>query len=125
MKKIKIQSLRSLEAEMRAVARGEKRAPADAARQSFNSVEALLRLLTPENRILLAIIRDQHPESIAALAKITGRKPPNLTRTLSKLETAGFVVMKSVDNKRVPMARVKKLKIEIDPYSQSDRLELA
>jgi hypothetical protein len=36
----KIQSMDDLEAEMRAVARGEKPAPADAARPSFESVEA-------------------------------------------------------------------------------------
>lgn len=125
MKKFKVQSLASLEAEMRAVARGEKKAPADAARPSFNSVEALMRLLTPQNRMLLAIIRDRHPESIAALSKLTGRKAPNLTRTLSKLEAAGFVQMKSVDNRRMPVANIKKLRIEIDPYSQSDTLELA
>jgi predicted transcriptional regulator len=46
----KIQSMDDLEAEMRAVARGEKPAPADAARPSFESIAALMRLLTPENR---------------------------------------------------------------------------
>ena len=43
----KIQSLRALREEMKAVARGERPAPSDAARMSFNSVEALARLLTP------------------------------------------------------------------------------
>ena len=41
-----IQSLSALEEEMRAVARGEKPAPANAASPSFTSVEALARLLT-------------------------------------------------------------------------------
>lgn len=36
----KMQSLKDLEAEMHAVARGEKRAPADAAQASFQSIEA-------------------------------------------------------------------------------------
>jgi hypothetical protein len=40
--KIKIQSLQSLREEMRAMARGERPAPADAAMPSFNSVEALV-----------------------------------------------------------------------------------
>jgi predicted transcriptional regulator len=44
---------------MKAVARGERRAPRDAARPSFNSVAALVRLLTPENRALLATLRDR------------------------------------------------------------------
>jgi hypothetical protein len=40
----KIQSLRNLEAEMRAVARGDKPAPADAAHPSFESTEAFIQL---------------------------------------------------------------------------------
>lgn len=42
MTEYKIQSLEDLEAEMRAVAQGKKRAPADAARASFQSVAALM-----------------------------------------------------------------------------------
>jgi predicted transcriptional regulator len=63
MKRYKIQDLGSLEREMRAVVRGERPAQADAAKPSFNSVEAVVRLLTPENRQLLAIIRDRKPQS--------------------------------------------------------------
>lgn len=58
----KIQNLRSLREEMKAVARGERPAPPDAARMSFNSVEALARLLTPDNRRLLALTRDRRPQ---------------------------------------------------------------
>jgi predicted transcriptional regulator len=125
MKKARIQSLASLEAEMRAVARGERRAPTDAAKPSFNSVEALIRLLTPENRRLLAIIRDKKPSSIADLAKLTGRAASNLTRTLGKLEAAGLVRMQGLDKRKMPVATVKKLHVEIDPFSQQDRLEIA
>src|SRR5437773_11537198 len=45
MKHAKVQSLRSLREELKAVARGEKPAPADASKPSFNSVEAVVRLL--------------------------------------------------------------------------------
>jgi predicted transcriptional regulator len=121
----KIQSLRSLRAEMQAVARGARPAPADAAKPSFNSVEALVRLLTPENRHLLAIIRDRRPESVAALAAMTGRAQPNLTRTLAKLKAAGFITMKVVGRRKAPTAAVKTIVVEIDPYSNHDRLEVA
>ena len=47
---MKIQRMKDLIAEMRAVARGEVPAPADAALPSVESVEALVRLLTPDNR---------------------------------------------------------------------------
>ena len=121
----KIQSLEDLEAEMRAVARGKKPAPADAARASFQSVGALIRLLTPENRHLLAIIRDRKPQSINELAEITGRAAPNLTRTLAKLEAVGFVHMQTVQRRKVPTSVVGKLHVEIDPFSPNDRFEIA
>jgi hypothetical protein len=41
----KVQNLGSLHDEMKAVARGEKPAPTDAALPSFNSVDAVTRLL--------------------------------------------------------------------------------
>ena len=69
MTKYKVQSLRSLREEMKAVARGERPAPADARKPSFNSVDALVRLLTPENRQLLALIRDRKPQSVAELVR--------------------------------------------------------
>ena len=120
----KIQDLRSLREEMKAVARGERSAPADAARPSFNSVEAVVRLLTPENRQLLAIIRDRKPPSVAALAEMTGRAQPNLTRTLAKLEAAGLITMKAHGRRKAPSAAVRKIVVEIDPYSDRDRLRV-
>ncbi len=66
--KMKIQSMQSLKKEMRSVARGDRKASGDAAQPSFESVEAVIRLLTPENRHLLATIEQNKPESIADLA---------------------------------------------------------
>lgn len=125
MKRYKIQSLASLEEEMRAVARGERPAPADAAKPSFNSVDALVRLLTPENRRLLALIRDRKPGSVSELVQMTGRAQPNLTRTLAKLEAAGFITMKSVGRRKAPSAAIKKIVVAIDPFSETDRLRVA
>lgn len=122
---IKIQNLETLEQEMRAVARGEKSAPKEAAQPSFNSVEALIRLLTPENRQLLSMIRDRQPQSIAELSNLSGRAASNLTRTLAKLEIAGLVAFKIVNKRKVPTPTIEKIHLEIDPYSQNDRLELA
>ncbi len=125
MTKYKIQSLRSLRDEMKAVARGEQAAPADAAMPSFNSVEAVVRLLTPENRALLAIIRDLKPKSVAELAEMSGRAQPNLTRTLAKMEAAGFVRMTATGRSKAPSVTVKKIVVEIDPCSDRDFLSVA
>jgi len=125
MHRFKIQNLASLEREMRAVARGERPAPTDAGRPTFNSVEALVRLLTPDNRRLLAIIRARKPQSVAELALLTGRAQPNLTRTLAKLEGAGFITMKAVGRRKAPSVAVKKIVVEIDPCSDHDRMRVA
>ncbi len=101
---------------MKAVARGERPAPLDAAKPSFNSVDALVRLLTAENRQLLALIRDRKPGSVAELAQLSGRAQPNLTR---------FIRMELVCRRKAPSAAVRKIVVEIDPFSQNDRLRAA
>lgn len=125
MTEYKIQSHETLRQEMKAVARGEKPAPAYAARPSFESADVLLRVLTPDNRSLLRIIRDEHPESVADLARLSKRAESNLLRTLAKLESIGLIEMKAVGRRRMPVSRVNVLRVEIDPYSQNDKFEVA
>lgn len=126
MTKYKVQSLRSLRNEMKAVVRGDRTAADDAAKPSFNSVDAIIRLLSSENRLLLAMIRDRKPDSIAELARMSGRSQPNLTRTLAKLEAAGFITMKTAAGRRkAPSLSVKKIFVEIDPCSDHDQLSVA
>ncbi len=125
MRNPKVQSLRSLREDMKAVARGERPAPAGAGRPSFNSVAAVIRLLSPNNRRLLALIRDRKPQSVAELAAMAGRAQPNLTRTLAKLEAVGFITMKAVGRRKTPSVAVKRIVVEIDPYSDRDRLRVA
>ena len=56
---------------------------------------------------------------------MTGRAQPNLTRTLAKLEAAGFIRMKVVGRRKAPSVSIKKIVVEIDPYSDRDRLRVA
>jgi hypothetical protein len=62
----KIQSMDDLEAEMRAVARGEKPAPAHAARPSFESVEAVIRP-KPSTGITVSSLSTDHPVNLSFL----------------------------------------------------------
>jgi predicted transcriptional regulator len=119
---MKVQPMRDLMMQMRAVARGETAAPADAAAPTVESAEALLRLLTPDNRNLLRTIRDAKPQSIAELARLTNRAEPNLVRTLGKLEAFGLLEMRTINRRRVPTATVGMLYVEIDPYAMRDRI---
>ena len=96
MSKARIQTLRELEAEMRGVARGEKRAPKGAAKTSFEigrCADASPHAGKPRSD---GNDWDKKPSSIAELAKLTGRAASNLTRTLQKLEAAGLVEDKFV-----------------------------
>lgn len=87
----KIQTLESLKKEMLAVARKERKAPANASETSFESADVIVRLLTPENRHLLSLIERHRPESVAELANLAGRAEPNVSRTLGKMTATGFV----------------------------------
>ena len=120
---MKIQTMQGLETEMKAVARGEIAAPPDAHLPSVNSAEALIRLLTPDNRSLLRIIRDAKPQSVAELARLTDRAEPNLLRTLGKLEAFGLLEMRTVSRRRVPTAKIGMLRLDIDPDAMADRIE--
>ncbi|WP_375495295.1 transcriptional regulator [uncultured Nostoc sp.] len=121
---MKVQPLRELIEDMRSVARGEKPAPKDAALPSIESTEALVRLLTPENRNLMKTIREENPQSVAELAKLTHRAESNLLRTLSKFVALGLMELKTVGKRKVPMLIVERLSIEIDPYNMADRVVL-
>jgi len=121
---MKVQSMKALEAEMKAVARGEIAAPPDAHLPSVESAEALIRLLTPENRSLLRTICDAEPQSVAELARLTNRAEPNLLRTLGKLEAFGLLAMQTVERRKVPTATVGTLRLEIDPYEMADHIEV-
>ena len=120
---MKIQRMSDLEKEMRMVAQGEISAPKDAASSSIESTEALLRLLTADNRNLLRTIRDAKPQSVAELARLTNRAEPNLLRTLGKLEAFGLLEMRTVDRRRVPTPIIGMLHLDIDPYTMSDKIE--
>jgi predicted transcriptional regulator len=83
------------------------------------------RLLTSENRQLLAMIRDRKPQSLAELAEMSGRGQPSLTRTLAKLEAAGFVTTKMIGRRKALTAAITKIIVEIDPYSDHDLFRVA
>jgi predicted transcriptional regulator len=126
MNTLKIQSLKALRAELTAVARGEEKAPADASQTSFESVEAMARLLTRENRALLAVIDEHRPQSVAALAAIVQRAEPNVSRTLSKLVDAGFVTLhEGKGNAKVPEVKIHRVTIEIDTLHWTDHIMTA
>ena len=121
---MKVQGWEGFKNDLLAAARGGA-APASAGGLVVESVEALMRLLTPENRELLRIIRDDKPQSVAALARLSLRAEPNLARTLGKLEAAGLVELRHDGKRRAPVSLARRFSIHVDPFSPNDRIEVA
>jgi predicted transcriptional regulator len=122
--KIRIRSWEGFKNDLLAAAKGEP-APAGAGGLVVESIEALMRLLTPENRELLRIIRDEKPQSVAALARLAHRAEPNLARTLGKLEAAGLVVFRHEGKRRAPVSLARRFSVHVDPYGPNDQIEVA
>jgi len=124
--KTKIQSIQSLKQEMLAVAQGKRKAPADAGQVSYESAGAILRLLTPDNRKLLALIDEHKPASVAALAHLAHRAEPNVSRTLNKLVASGFVALREGKGKaKMPEVVIRHITVNIDVFKPEDRIALA
>lgn len=128
----KIQTLKSLKKEMLAVARGKRKAPADAGETSyesqaaFESAEAIVRLLTAENRHLLSLIERHHPESVAELANLAGRAEPNVSRTLGKMAASGIVkLVEGSGRAKMPTLLAHEVTIKINILESKDVVAFA
>jgi predicted transcriptional regulator len=71
------------------------------------------------------MIRDHKPRSVAELVQLSGRAQPNLTRTLAKLEAAGFITMTLDGRRKAPSTTITKIVVEIDPFGDNDHLLVA
>jgi predicted transcriptional regulator len=87
-----------------AIAKGEYKPDPAEPKIWFTSMRSLAEVLSDDNRALLKIIQETHPESISSLAVITGRKPSNLSRTLKTMSNYGLVEMRREKNQVRPIA---------------------
>ena len=92
--RIGIASVEAMKARSMAIARGEVKPASDEPKIWFPSAESLGKVLSNKNRELLARIRDARPQSLQALADLTGREVSNLSRTLKTMELYGLVALK-------------------------------
>lgn len=67
----------------------------------FTSVESFAKVLSEKNRALLATIADKSPDSIDALAALSGRAKGNLSRTLRTMERYGLVRLEKGDGRKL------------------------
>jgi predicted transcriptional regulator len=96
---------------------GEWEAPTgqeDAPAVFFPSMATMAAVLSEDNQALLRLIRDKQPKSLTALAELTGRLVPNLSRTLRMMESYGLVALKKNVREIEPIALATSFKILID-----------
>lgn len=77
----------------------------------FTSMKSLAEVLSDENRALLRTMQELQPESIAQLAKATGRKPGNLSRTLKTMSHYGIVEMERHNRTVRPVPKATEFRI--------------
>ncbi len=67
----------------------------------FESLGTLSQVLSDDNRDLLKLILETHPQSLNELAKRSGRAISNLSRTLRKMEHYGLVHFEPGPNRQL------------------------
>jgi predicted transcriptional regulator len=114
MKKIVIGVMpqKQIRARTLAIARGEYKPKPGEPKIWFSSMKSVAEVLSDSNRALLKVIRETEPESLAALAKKTGRQRSNLSRTLKTMSRYGLVDLKR-ENKHVrPIVKTSEFQIQ-------------
>jgi len=70
----------------------------------FPSMATMAAVLSEDNRALLRLIRERKPKSLTALAELTGRHVPNLSRSLRTMEGYGLVKLEREGHGIAPVA---------------------
>ena len=107
-----IASYEDMKARTMRIARGELRAVAGDPKVWFTSTESFARVLSAGNRKILQVIGEKSPASLDELARMTGRKKSNLSRTLKTMAGYGLVRLERGERGRIA------------PKVMADRVEL-
>ena len=66
----------------------------------LTSVESLAKVLSERNRALLALIAEHQPDSLDALAEVSGRAKSDLSRTLHTMAHYGLVHLEKGEGRK-------------------------
>jgi predicted transcriptional regulator len=111
--KVGIASYEDMKARTMRIARGEQRVSRREPKVWFTSTESFAKVLSAGNRALLGVIAEKAPASLDELARLTGRKKSNLSRTLRTMEGYGLVRLERGERGRIA-PRVTHDRVELD-----------
>jgi predicted transcriptional regulator len=112
--RVGIASYEQMKARTLAIARGEVKPGPKDPKVWFTSTESMARVLSAKNRELLEIIRLKAPQSLSELAEQTGRKKPNLSRTLKTMQRYGLVQVQPKGRGRLVKAPYKRVAMVLE-----------
>ncbi|HKJ82742.1 MAG TPA: hypothetical protein VJ961_01825 [Mariprofundaceae bacterium] len=95
-----------------AIAKGDYKPKKGEPKVWFESLGSMAQVLGAENQELLKVIIEKSPHSLGELEALTGRKKPNLSRTLRTLERYGVVSLEKDCNRVVPRVNATNFKVE-------------
>lgn len=78
----------------------------EAARLSLETMETLLKVITPNRWVLLRSLRSMGPSSIRGLAKVLGRDYRGVHADVRALREAGLIERDADDRVSVPWSRI-------------------
>ena len=94
-----------------AIAKGEYKPKPGDPKIWFTSMKSVAEVLSDQNRALLKVIRETSPDSMAVLAKATGRQPGNLSRTLKTMSRYGLVELQREKTHVRPVVKATEFRI--------------
>ena len=110
---IGIMSAEKMRARAVAIARGQYKPKLGEPKIWFPSMKSVAETLSDKNIELIRIISEQRPVSIADLSHKTGRASSNLSRTLNRLASYGFVRLEKSHGRLVkPVAQAVEYRIQ-------------
>ncbi len=111
--KVGIATYEQQKARLMAIARGEHKPAPDEPKIWFSSIESFAQVLSTKNQLLLELIAEAKPASVAELEALSGRKGPNLSRTLKTLARFGLVELQRQGRTLVPRAVYDRVSVEL------------
>jgi predicted transcriptional regulator len=96
-----------------AIARGELKPVDGEPKIWFPSIDSFAKVLSEENLNLLAVIAGREPASIGDLARVTGRAPSNLSRTLRTMMKYGFVTFERRGRRLAPRVAFSEIVLDL------------
>lgn len=89
------------------------------------SAEAMVKLLSAENLVLLQVIGKGNVSSVRELAHLVNRKESNLSRTLKRLQEAGIVSFeKGAGRMRAPRLIARRVTLDLDLVGANSKVSV-